>query len=312
MRRSFAWLNLSQPNFKDPFTTLGLRRSASKDDVKVAYRQLAKQFHPDAGIANSATEAAINKQKMEEVNRAYNLLLKEGMYEQLYVPTAGLANEEFDKWRKGAEQEIDGTNIDIGLLDPETERITPVGQFMYQHRNTGRWHVLKQAIGKPEKPRYASFSQQQRSADLFEEIKNNSDAAAAEDKAAKTARRKSRYQRWRFIHRDYIPFDSHLAAWLMFLIWCFVMYAIYYRYIAKRMIFDARWQYWGEIREHKEVVEAEYLKFQSELEICAAALTLIFLAAAEKADAEAPITPKTPTDLKAKPPGFLHLVYNTN
>jgi DnaJ-class molecular chaperone len=32
----------------DPYRTLGLPRGASTDEVKHAYRRLAKQFHPDS------------------------------------------------------------------------------------------------------------------------------------------------------------------------------------------------------------------------------------------------------------------------
>ena len=33
--------------FKDYYETLGLDRNASADDIKRAYRRLARKFHPD-------------------------------------------------------------------------------------------------------------------------------------------------------------------------------------------------------------------------------------------------------------------------
>jgi len=63
---------------KDPFKALGLSRSATKPEVKAKYRDLAKQYHPD----NTRTGDA---KMIEEINRAYNLLLKEGAYERLHT-----------------------------------------------------------------------------------------------------------------------------------------------------------------------------------------------------------------------------------
>lgn len=51
----------------DPYEVLGLQRGASDEEVKRAYRRLAKQYHPDA---NPGDEAAARK--MQEINAAYD------------------------------------------------------------------------------------------------------------------------------------------------------------------------------------------------------------------------------------------------
>ena len=50
----------------DPYKVLGLDRNATDEEVKQAYRRLAKKYHPDL---NPGDEYA--KKKMQEVNAAY-------------------------------------------------------------------------------------------------------------------------------------------------------------------------------------------------------------------------------------------------
>ena len=54
---------------KDPYITLGVGRNASAEDLKKAYRRLAKKFHPDLNPGNKTTE-----QQFKEVTSAYELL----------------------------------------------------------------------------------------------------------------------------------------------------------------------------------------------------------------------------------------------
>ena len=54
---------------RDPYQTLGLGHGASQDDVKSAYRRLAKAFHPDLHRGDAGFE-----QKFKDVGAAYALL----------------------------------------------------------------------------------------------------------------------------------------------------------------------------------------------------------------------------------------------
>lgn len=55
--------------FRDYYQTLGLARTASADEIKKAFRKLARQHHPDVAKDKKAGEA-----KFKEINEAYEVL----------------------------------------------------------------------------------------------------------------------------------------------------------------------------------------------------------------------------------------------
>lgn len=54
---------------KDPYQILGVERSANADQIKRAYRKLAKQFHPDRNPGDAGAE-----EKFKQVQAAYEVL----------------------------------------------------------------------------------------------------------------------------------------------------------------------------------------------------------------------------------------------
>jgi len=65
---------------RDLYEVLGLQKGASDDEIKKAYRKLAKKYHPDLNPGDKEAE-----QKMKEVNGAYEVLSdadKKARYDQ--------------------------------------------------------------------------------------------------------------------------------------------------------------------------------------------------------------------------------------
>ena len=58
----------------DPYQTLGVKPDASDDEIKKAYRDLARKYHPDNYQNNPLADLA--EEKMKEVNEAYDAITK--------------------------------------------------------------------------------------------------------------------------------------------------------------------------------------------------------------------------------------------
>lgn len=58
-----------QMKYRDYYEVLGVKKEATQDQIKKAYRKLAKQYHPDANPGNKKAE-----EKFKEINEAYEVL----------------------------------------------------------------------------------------------------------------------------------------------------------------------------------------------------------------------------------------------
>lgn len=91
---------------EDPYVVLGVSRSASDEEIRRAYRKLAKQYHPDLNPGKKDAEA-----KFKAVTAAYDLLSdpeKRRRFDAGEIDAAGNERPErafYRQWAEGAGQD---------------------------------------------------------------------------------------------------------------------------------------------------------------------------------------------------------------
>jgi curved DNA-binding protein len=94
-------------DYKDYYKILGVSKSADQDEIKKAFRKLARQHHPDANKGDKKSE-----EKFKEINEAYEVLSdpeKRKMYDRLgsnfreYQRAGGNASDyDWSQWTQGS------------------------------------------------------------------------------------------------------------------------------------------------------------------------------------------------------------------
>ncbi len=107
---------------KNPYKVLGIKEGASYDEIKRAYRELAKKYHPDRYTNNPLADLA--EEKMREINEAYDSLMKNtgGAYQ----------------YQQEYQQSYDSSNASRGAGNQQQ-------QSSYQYQNDNETELERQA-----------------------------------------------------------------------------------------------------------------------------------------------------------------------
>ena len=94
---------------KDPYEVLGVSRDASQEEIKRAYRRLAKQYHPDRNKGDKAAE-----EKFKEIQAAYEILSDPKKREESDRFGAGGPTPNFHEWARGPHAGVHEVHFDFG------------------------------------------------------------------------------------------------------------------------------------------------------------------------------------------------------
>lgn len=104
----------------NPYEVLGIKENATDEEIKAAYRELVKKYHPDKYQNNPLADLA--EEKLREVNEAYDYLMKNSRsYSSSsnggYSNTSSRRDPQFETIRR----EIDANNL--GAAEAMLDRI---------------------------------------------------------------------------------------------------------------------------------------------------------------------------------------------
>ena len=123
---------------RDPYSVLGISQNASDDEVKKAYRELARKYHPDNYQNKPLADLA--EEKMKEINEAYDTITKQrsGGYT---APSGGYGGGYQQRGYAGNPNYARVRNlINAGDLGQAEQLLYEVGQ------KDGEWYFLAGSI----------------------------------------------------------------------------------------------------------------------------------------------------------------------
>lgn len=147
----------------DPYKVLGVSPSASDEEIKKAYRELAKKYHPDAYANNPLKDLAA--EKMKEINEAYDRIVSERQTSSRTSSSYGNTNHSsFNYIRQmimngeylSAMSELDKNQNGSA----EWYYLKGCIYLKQQHYSQARVHLEKAVMMDPQNPEYRAVYQQ--------------------------------------------------------------------------------------------------------------------------------------------------------
>lgn len=111
-------------NMRNPYEVLEIKEGASKDDIKRAYREMVKKYHPDQYGNNPLKDLA--EDKLREVNEAYDYLMKNTSDSSGYNDSNSYSNNSYSSSNNVIYNDIrrDLQSGNLGAAEEKLNRIT--------------------------------------------------------------------------------------------------------------------------------------------------------------------------------------------
>lgn len=120
----------------DPYAVLGVSPSAGEEEIKRAYRELVKKYHPDRYVDNPLADLA--EAKMKEINEAYDAIIRmrtQGGYQP------GYSNES-----QYSQNTASGSFTQVRLLISQNYLDQAENLLRSVPANCGEWYYLMGSI----------------------------------------------------------------------------------------------------------------------------------------------------------------------
>lgn len=123
---------------KDPYSILGVSQGASDEEVKNAYRNLARKYHPDNYDDNNPLKE-LAKEKMQEINAAYDEIQRDRSEDERSSSTSGSGQHSYNG-------DSSATGIYVTVRQKINERKYREAESLLNSVNefdrTADWHFL--------------------------------------------------------------------------------------------------------------------------------------------------------------------------
>lgn len=127
---------------KDPYTILGVSKNATDEEIKTAYRTLARQYHPDNYSDDNPLKGLANE-KMQEINSAYDEIQRQRQAGGRAYTGSGTYYESYSGEGSGAQSFANIRRLLNSRRFNEAERL--LSQIPVNER-LAEWHYLYSVV----------------------------------------------------------------------------------------------------------------------------------------------------------------------